>query len=129
MNTPSNRKPDNQEEARFWNGLDSLVHVGRIEIDRPKGSCRPMYPDLMYPCDYGHVVGSLSSDGAELDVWIGSACTQIVCGFIVTVDRVKADSEVKVLLGCSHLECDAILAIHNRGQQSGIIILRPESPS
>jgi len=39
-------------------------------VDRPKGSCHPDYPDLVYPINYGYVEGVIADDGAEQDVYI-----------------------------------------------------------
>jgi len=36
----------------------------------------------------------------------------------------KQDAELKILLGCTASEAQAILAIHNHGSQAGLLVLR-----
>jgi inorganic pyrophosphatase len=39
-------------------------------IDRPIGSCHPLYPEMVYPINYGYVEGIMSNDGEEQDVYV-----------------------------------------------------------
>lgn len=39
-------------------------------IDRPLGSAHPRHPDMIYPVNYGEVVGMLAPDGAWQDVYV-----------------------------------------------------------
>ena len=39
-------------------------------IDRPLGSRHPKYPDMIYPVNYGEVVGVLALDGDWQDVYV-----------------------------------------------------------
>jgi inorganic pyrophosphatase len=41
------------------------------------------------------------------------------------VDLEKRDSEIKLLLGCTPHEAQRLLAIHNNGTQSAILLERP----
>ena len=93
-------------------------------IDRPKGSAHPRYPEFIYPYDYGYLAGTGTVDGSGVDVWIGSLPGQAVTGAICAVDTVKRDTEVKILLGCTPEESRIILATHNIGHQSAILIGR-----
>lgn len=74
---------------------------GTIFIDRPRGSVRPRYADRIYPSHYGYLVDTSSNDGDGIDVWIGSLAEKTLTGMIYTVDGVKGDMEVKLLLGCT----------------------------
>ena len=40
-----------------------------VVIDRPLGSTHPRH-DWKYPVNYGHVAGTRSADGAELDAYV-----------------------------------------------------------
>ncbi|RJQ74144.1 hypothetical protein D5S17_23640 [Pseudonocardiaceae bacterium YIM PH 21723] len=55
----------------------------------------------MYPVDYGFLRDSTSADGAELDVFVGSATGAGVVGVLLTADLGKRDAEIKVLLDCT----------------------------
>lgn len=39
-------------------------------IDRPLGTAHPKHPDIVYPVNYGEVVGVLSPDGDWQDAYI-----------------------------------------------------------
>jgi inorganic pyrophosphatase len=108
----------------FWENLDRLVAASEVVIDRPAGSVHPRYPGLVYPYDYGYLEGASSSDGHGIDVWVGSLPVKAVTGVVLTVDTIKRDSEMKLLLGCTPAEAQVILAVHNTGPQSAILVER-----
>lgn len=41
-----------------------------VTIDRPKDSCHPKYPDLVYPINYGYIEGVIGGDGEEQDAYV-----------------------------------------------------------
>lgn len=115
------------EEQSFWSKLRQLIKTSAIIIDRPKGSSHPTYPDLIYPFDYGFLEGTSGGDGGGIDIWLGSEGTPTLRGIIATVDLVKRDTELKLLLGCSHAEMLAIHSFHNRTNvMGGLLIIAPE---
>ncbi|MDQ3927568.1 MAG: inorganic pyrophosphatase [Chloroflexota bacterium] len=111
--------------ARFWLALDQLASAHSIMIDRPTGSMHPRYPDFTYPLDYGYLEGTISGDGAGVDVWVGSLPRSMVTGVVCCVDAVKGDVEMKLLLGCTEAEMRLVLGIHNDGGQSAVLLVRP----
>jgi inorganic pyrophosphatase len=114
------------DNTRFWRTLDTLVSTSALVIDRPRGSRHPRYPDFIYPYDYGYLQNTQSMDQGGIDVWVGSLPGRHVTAIICTVDLTKRDSEIKILLGCTMEEANAILKTHNEGPQSAILIVRPE---
>lgn len=111
----------------FWQMLDELVHTSRLVIDRPKGSAHPRFHHCVYPLDYGYLADTRSMDGAGIDVWQGSLEDGEVCAVICTVDRMKRDSEMKILIGCTQEEQQQILDFHNDSEwMQGILIRREE---
>ena len=94
----------------FWTALDALVAQSRVVIDRPRGSAHPRYPHAVYPLDYGYLDGTSSMDGAGIDVWRGSDASRGLCALAVTVDLLKRDSEIKLLLDCTEDEVRAVMA-------------------
>jgi inorganic pyrophosphatase len=81
-----------------WAYWEDQLERHHVVIDRAKGSAHPRYPGWIYPVDYGYIPETVGGDGAEVDVFVGSASTGLV-GVIVTRDRQKDDQELK-LLGC-----------------------------
>lgn len=111
--------------AGFWTALERLVRDATIVIDRPKGSAHPRFPDFIYPVDYGCLAGTSAMDGGGIDVWSGTDERRQIDAVICTVDLMKRDSEVKILIGCTEEEKDAIIQTHNETEyMKGIMIRR-----
>ena len=109
----------------FWQAIDFLASSGKIVIDRPKGSRHPKYPDCIYPVDYGYIENTTSMDGGGIDVWRGSLPSNTVDSIICTVDLMKKDSEIKLLMGCTEEETKIIYEFHNNSEfMKGILIKR-----
>jgi inorganic pyrophosphatase len=109
----------------FWQELDVLVAESPLVIDRPKGSRHPRYPEMIYPYDYGYLDSTRAADGGCIDCWIGSLPDRSVSAVICAIDRHKQDAEIKLLLGCTPAEAREILAVHNQGAQSALLVERP----
>ena len=97
----------------FWKAIDALVSSGKIVIDRPKGSTHPRFPNIKYEVDYGYIESTTSMDGGGIDVWLGSLADKKVNAIICTVDLMKKDSEIKLLIGCTEEEMNTVYAFHN----------------
>jgi inorganic pyrophosphatase len=116
-------------DAHFWLTLDQLIAASAVTVDRPKGSAHPRYPDLIYPVDYGYLANTQAMDGGGLDVWVGSLPGRPLTAVVCTVDRLKRDAEIKLLLGCTAEEQRAILKVHNSEYQAGLLIERAQGPA
>lgn len=105
----------------FWQAIDQLTAECELVIDRPKGSRHPKYPDYVYPLDYGYLKGTSAMDGSGIDVWKGSN-GEHVDAVICTIDLLKKDSEIKLLMGCTEQEKQ--LALPNVPNMNGILVRR-----
>jgi inorganic pyrophosphatase len=114
-------------ETNFWSRLDDLISQSEIVIDRPKGTAHPKYPSLIFPLDYGYLKDTTAMDGGGIDLWIGNAPHRKLTAIGCTVDMLKKDSEIKLLIGCTEADLATIEKFHNGGPMSGIIIRRAES--
>ena len=94
----------------FVDYLQQLVDTNHIVIDRPKGSMHPRFPGKEYPVDYGYLKGTTSIDSGGVDIWVGSLGEYKVVGVLCTVDLLKKDTELKLLIDCTEEE---IQLIHN----------------
>ena len=109
----------------FWKAVDTRVSSGKIVIDRPKGSTHPRFPNIKYEVDYGYIESTTSMDGGGIDVWIGSLAEKQVNAIICTVDLMKKDSEIKLLIGCTEQEINTVYAFHNDSEfMKGFLIKR-----
>ena len=109
----------------FWEAIDTLVSSGKIIIDRPKGSTHPYFPNIKYDLDYGYIKNTSSMDGGGIDVWLGSLSEKKVNAIICTVDLMKKDSEIKLLIGCTEEEINIVYDFHNDSEfMKGILVRR-----
>jgi len=112
-------------DKAFWAALDRLIDSSEIIIDRPRHSAHPRFPDMIYPVDYGYLAGSASMDGEGIDLWRGTAEENRLTALICTVDLMKRDSEIKLLIGCTEAEIQTVLAFHNDSEfMKGLLIRR-----
>ena len=107
----------------FWEAIDTVVNESGITIDRLKGTRHPKYPDIVYPVDYGYLKNTTSMDGGEIDVWQGTALSKTVDALICTIDLVKRDSEIKILIGCTPEEKEQIYSFHNNSEYMKSILI------
>ena len=115
----------NRIDESFWRAIDELVKNSEIVIDRPKGTAHPKYPDFIYKVDYGYLKNTTAMDGAGIDIWLGSEKSGQADAIICTVDLLKKDSEIKILISCSEEEKDIVYETHNETSfQKGILIVR-----
>jgi inorganic pyrophosphatase len=89
------------EEAGYWKALELLLASHSLVIDRPRGSSHPRYSAAIYPLDYGYLEGTTSGDGAGIDVWRGTHADKSLTGILCTLDNIKRDAEIKLLVGCT----------------------------
>jgi len=99
---------DNDEQNGFWAAVDTIIAESEIIIDRPKGTKHPRF-DYIYPLDYGYLKGTASMDGGGIDVWRGSLSSPVCDAVVCTIDLLKKDSEIKLLLGCTEAEKKIIM--------------------
>ena len=112
-------------DGDFWDALEQLVASAKLVIDRPKGTRHPNFPKIVYPLDYGYLEGTASMDGGGIDVWRGSLEGGRIVGVICTVDLLKKDSEIKILIGCTPEEIAILCRFHNADEtMKGALILR-----
>lgn len=111
-------------DAGFWTMLDSLVKDSEIIIDRPKGTAHPRHLNFIYQVDYGYLKNTSSMDGTGIDVWVGTG-EKRVDAILCTVDAMKRDSEIKILIGCTEEEKQLVYQTRNESQyMKGILIRR-----
>lgn len=115
------------QNESFWTLLDKLVAENRLVIDRPRGMRHPEYPDKIYPLDYGFLEGTRSADNAGIDVWRGGTPGLGLVAVIVTVDHLKKDVEIKLLLDCSQEDIRLVQCFHSASaEMQGILLERTE---
>lgn len=114
-------------DAAFWNAIDDLVVNSHVVIDRRKGSAHPHYPDMIYPVDYGYLDGTTAADGDGIDVWLGSTDEGQAKAVICTIDSLKRDAEIKILLSCTPAEIEQIVRFFDNNAVGCLLVQRPGS--
>jgi coenzyme F420-0:L-glutamate ligase / coenzyme F420-1:gamma-L-glutamate ligase len=112
--------------AEFWIYLERLASDHPIIIDRPRGSAHPNFPELIYPLDYGYLEGTAAIDGNGVDLWLGSLPGRGLDALAITVDLLKGDAEIKLLLGCDEEEKQTILNFLNGQSMRASLVRRDQ---
>jgi inorganic pyrophosphatase len=110
----------------FWSRLDELIESSEIVIDRPKGTRHPRYPNIVFPLDYGYLKGTIGGDGNGIDVWRGTAGQGRLNAIAATVDIMKRDAEIKLIIDGTAEEIGIIEKFFDGRYMSAIIILRDD---
>lgn len=112
--------------AIHWQQWEALLQTRGVTLDRPRGSRHPRFPAMIYPLDYGYIPGTIGGDGAEVDVFVGTASTGLV-GILQTHDARKGDDEIKLLWQMTPAEVEAVVAFLLQGDMHGTLVLRPHA--
>jgi inorganic pyrophosphatase len=115
-------------DTAFWEYLEKLVNENEIILDRPKGSRHPRYHDMVYETDYGYLQNTRAMDGGGIDVFKGSLTNRSVDTILCTIDLLKKDAEIKILIGCTELEKKNIYNQLNNSESMRAIMLKKEVP-
>ena len=91
-------------ESFDWLGWDARIAEQGTTIDRPKGSVHPDFPHVIYPIDYGYVNGTTSTDGEEMDVFLGTATLRRLVGLELCRDVRKSADEIRLVYACTRSE-------------------------
>lgn len=113
-----------ENNAFFWQKLDTLYLSSKLVIDRPKGTCHYKYSNLIYPVDYGYLNDTTGSEQTPIDVFKGSEKSSLVQSVAISADILKKDCEVKLLIGCTEEEELEILEFLNQTEFQKAILLR-----
>lgn len=110
----------------FWERLNTILNESEMVIDRPKGSTHPRHPKIVFPLDYGYLKNTSGGDGNEIDVWLGSLENKVLNAIACTVDILKRDTEIKLIVSCSDHEIEIIKRFYTSEYMSAIILKKRE---
>ncbi|MDE6474595.1 MAG: inorganic pyrophosphatase [Clostridia bacterium] len=112
-------------DNKFWTAIDCLIDSHKIIIDRPKGTVHPKFNDFIYNVDYGYLENTKSMDNNGIDIFVGSKKDKYADCIICTIDLLKNDCEIKLLLSFTDEEKQIIYqALNNNPYMKGIMIKR-----
>ena len=115
---------DFENNAYFWQKVDTLYSSGDFKITNKKGTSHKAYPSLTYPCDYGFVK-TLSNDlETPMEVFKNSEGKK-VDAIALCADIINKKFEVKALVGLNEEETESVLRFLNcTDYQKTIIVYR-----
>ena len=115
---------DFENNAYFWQKVDTLYSSGDFKLVHKKGSIHKNYPELSYPCDYGYVQTLQNSVEIPMEVF-KSTGSKKVDAIALCADILTKRFEVKALVGLSDSETEEVLHFLNcTDYQKSILIKR-----
>lgn len=118
-----------ENNAYFWQKLDTLYVSSSLVIHSMKNTKHPKY-NLIYPTDSGYLKDTHSNDGSDIDIFVGSKKEAKIEALALSVDILKRDSEIKLLVGCTEEEIYKIMQFLNDTEfQKAILIRRSDDIS
>ena len=112
-------------DSTYWSVLEDMISTHGFNIDRPKGSRHPKYHQVIYPLDYGFINNTASMDGGGIDIFVGEQQPATIRGIVCTIDRLKKDSEIKVIYGCTDADVSTIMNfLHTEDMMRAIYVPR-----
>ena len=110
-----------ENNAYFWQKVDAAYMSGNFRLVYKKGSIHKQYPDLPFPCDYGHVE-TVGGNDAYLKVFRGSRKEKVE-GIVVCANLLEKDLTTIVLVGVSDEEREAILRFLNSNDYQKTVVI------
>jgi inorganic pyrophosphatase len=98
-----------------WSFWETVIAERGIVINRRRGHPHPSYPEMIYPCDYGHVPRTTAADGHPVDVFFGGGDGGLV-GVIRLTHRPSGVRDPKLLVGLGREEAETILVFLDKGE-------------
>lgn len=113
-----------ENNAYFWQKLDTLYLSSGYQITRKKGEAHPRFQNLIYPVDYGYIndTKSFGKDGVSL--YAGSGNRYEISALVVAADILIKELDVKVLVGCTEEEVDQVLRFLNQTNYQKTVLIR-----
>ena len=113
-----------ENNAYFWQKIDTLYLSSDVVIDKPKNTVHAQYTNLIYPVDYGFLQDTLLGSDEHIHVYVGTKMTGKVEAIVVCADILKKDMDVKFLVGCTKEEENDILQFLDQTDFQKAVILR-----
>ena len=112
-----------ENNAFFWQKLDTLYRSGTIDIVYRQGDHHPQFENLIFPVHCGQLRDTNNlPDGVS--VYLGSEKQGKISALIVAVDILQKALDVKLLAGCNEEEILAVLRFLNQTDFQKTILIR-----
>ncbi|MBQ6560512.1 MAG: Inorganic pyrophosphatase [Erysipelotrichaceae bacterium] len=116
-----------ENNAFFWQKVDTLYSSGDFKVTNKKGSVHKTYPSLTYPCDFGYVKTLDKGNETPIEVF-KSGHDNKVNAIALCADIINKRFEVKTLVGLNDEECEEVLEFLNcTDYQKSVLLKRGKS--
>ncbi|MCR4952054.1 MAG: Inorganic pyrophosphatase [Solobacterium sp.] len=113
-----------ENNAYFWQKVDTLYLSSGFKQTRKKGDVHPVFKNLIYPTDYGHVKDTRSVSGEGVSVYAGTLSRSKITALVVAADILAKELDVKILVGCTEEEVEAVLRFLNQTDYQKTVLIR-----
>ncbi len=113
-----------ENNAYFWQKVDTLFLSSEINLNRKKGDVHPVFKNLIYPTDYGHVTDTKSVTSEGVSVYAGSGDRNKITALVVAADILAKELDVKMLIGCTDQEVEDVLRFLNQTDLQKTVLIR-----
>ena len=110
-----------ENNAYFWQKVDAAYMSGDYKTIYKKGTVHPHYPDLVFPCDYGHVDNGV--DDTSLRIFRGTKNKKVEA-VVVCANLLEKELTAIILVGVNEEEEEEILKFLNSNDFQKTIIIR-----
>ena len=111
-----------ENNAFFWQKVDTLLYSSKIVITKEVDETHNEYPNMSYPVAYGFLEAE-NGNTKTVNVYQGKH-GNLVTGLIVTVDILKKDMAIKLLVGCDEKEEQLILFFLNQTDFQKTVLIK-----
>lgn len=115
---------DYENNAYFWQKVDSLYLSGSRKLYKKKGEVHDTYKNLVYPLDYARMEDMKSVTGHGVAVYLGSENRNKVSGLIIAADILEKELDVKVCAGCTEEEMVEVLRYLNQTEFQKTVLIK-----
>lgn len=112
-----------ENNAYFWQKVDTLFLSSNLKITNKKDEVHRQFSNLIYPIDHGYLLDAGEEGDQQISVYVGSQ-SQTVSALIIAADILQKTLEVKMLVGCSEEEIEAVLRFLNQTDYQKTVLIR-----
>lgn len=112
-----------ENNAYFWQKVDTLFSSGDFKITNKKGSAHKHYPSLTYPCDYGYIESLKNEDNNKIEMYKSNNGNS-VDAIVVCADIISKGFEIKGLCGLNDEEIEAVLRFLNCTEYQKTVLIK-----
>lgn len=113
-----------ENNAFFWQKVDTLFLSSGFTQTRKKGDVHPVFKNLIYPTDYGHLADTQSVSGEGVSVYAGSGNRYAITALVCAADILAKELDIKVLIGCNDEEVESVLRFLNQTDYQKTVLIR-----